>query len=202
MGRAIRFGTSALVATLITFALFFLMQALIESGQKGLPDDVAGRNIEMVKVEREQNIQRKERVERPPEQVKPPELEMPKVNSSAPSQTVFNFDLPRGRQTIQGSGIATGDGEYLPIVKVNPIYPRRAQEQGIEGYVVVEYTVTTQGTTRDVTVVEADPRGYFEREAIKAAEKYKYKPRIINGEAVEVPGVKTIIYFSFGDDDK
>lgn len=200
MVKAIRFGTSAVVASLITFGLFFLMQMLIESGAKELPDDIEGRNIQMVKVERDQDIQRKERVERPPEQVKPPELDMPQVNSSAPTQTVFNFDLPRGTQNIQGSGISTGDGEYLPIVKVNPIYPRRAAEQGVEGYVIVQYTVTTQGTTKDVVVLEAEPRGYFERAAIKAAEKYKYKPRIINGEPVEVPGVKTIIQFNFADE--
>lgn len=199
--KAVRFGTSAVVAIFVTLGLFFLMQTLIESSAKGLPDDQAGRKIELVKVERDQEVQRKERVERPPEQVKPPELDMPDVRTNAPNQTVFNFDLPRGTQTIQGSGIATGDGEYLPIVKVNPIYPRRAQEQGIEGYVMVEYTVTTIGTTRDVVVIEAEPRGYFERAAIKAAEKYKYKPRVINGEAVEVPGVRTIIYFNFGEEE-
>lgn len=199
--KAVRFGTSSLVAVFVTLGLFFLMQTLIESSAKGSLDEQQGRKIELVKVERDQEVQRKERVERPPEQVKPPELDMPDVRTNAPTQTVFNFDLPRGQQTIQGSGIATGDGEYLPIVKVNPIYPRRAQEQGIEGYVMVEYTVTTTGTTRDVVVVEAEPRGYFERAAIKAAEKYKYKPRVINGEAVEVPGVRTIIYFNFGEDE-
>jgi periplasmic protein TonB len=200
MGKTIRFGTSAAVATVVTFALFFLMQLLIESGAKELPDEAAGRNIEMVKVEREQDLQRKERVKRPPEQVKPPELEMPKVNTNSATQTVFNFDLPTGSQNIQGSGISTGDGEYLPIVKVNPIYPRRAQEQGIEGSVLVRYTVTTSGATKDVVVVEAQPRGYFERAAIKAAEKYKYKPRIINGVAVEVPGVQTRIYFNLAEE--
>lgn len=200
MGKVIRFGASAGIATVVTLALFFLMQLLIESGAKGLPDEGPGRNIEMVKVEREQDIQRKERVERPPEQVKPPELEMPQVNTSAATQTVFNFDLPTGQQTIQGSGISTGDGEYLPIVKVDPIYPRRALEQGIEGSVLVRYTVTTSGATKDVIVIEADPRGYFERAAVKAAEKYKYKPRIINGVAVEVVGVQTRIHFGLEGD--
>ncbi len=200
MVKIARFGTSTLVAIVVTLALFFLMQMLIESGGKGIDDSKAGRNIELVKVERDQDIQRKERVERPPEQVKPPELEMPRVNSTAPTKTVFNFDLPTGRQTIQGSGIATGDGEYLPIVKVDPIYPRRAQEQGIQGSVLLRYTVTTTGTTKDIEVIEAEPRGYFERAAIKAAEKYKYKPRVINGEPVEVPGVQTRIYFNLAED--
>ncbi len=200
MGRFIRFGTSAVISTVVTLALFFLMQLLIESGAKELPDDTKGRKIEMVKVEREQDLQRKERVERPPEQVKPPELEMPQVNTNSATQTVFNFDLPRGTQNVQGSGISTGDGEYLPIVKVNPIYPRRAQEQGIQGSVLVRYTVTTSGSVKDVEVVEAEPRGYFERAAVKAAEKYKYKPRVINGVAVEVPGVQTRIYFNLAEE--
>lgn len=197
-----RFGSSAFGALVVTFGLFFVMQMLIQSGTDKPLDEDKSRNIELVKVERNEEIQRKERVERPPEQVKPPELEMPDVNTSAPTQTVFNFDLPTGAQTVQGTGITTGDGEYLPIVKVNPIYPRRAAEQGIEGYVIVEYTVTTLGTTRDVVVVEADPRGYFEREAIKAAEKYKYKPRVINGEAVEVPGVRTKINFELAGEGR
>lgn len=200
MGKAIRFGTAAAVSTVVTLALFFLMHLLIESGDKELDTDAAGRKIEMVKVEREQDLQRKERVERPPEQVKPPELDMPQVSASSATQTVFNFDLPTGRQTIQGSGISTGDGEYLPIVKVNPIYPRRALEQGVEGSVLVRYTVTTSGAVKDVVVVEADPRGYFERAAVKAAEKYKYKPRIINGVAVEVPGVQTRIHFDLAEE--
>ena len=101
MGKAIRFGSSAAIATVVTLALFFLMQLLIESGAKGKLDENAGRKIEMVKVEREQDLQRKERVERPPEQVKPPELEMPQVNTASATQTVFNFDLQTGQQTIQ-----------------------------------------------------------------------------------------------------
>lgn len=197
-----RFASSAFGALVITFGLFFVMQMLIQTGGKSKLDDTKTRNIELVKVERNEEVQRKERVERPPEQVKPPQVEMPDVNTSAPNQTVFNFDLPKGTQNVAGTGISTGDGEYLPIVKVNPIYPRRAAEQAVEGYVIVEYTVTTTGTTKDVHVIEADPRGYFEREAIKAAEKYKYKPRVINGEAVEVPGVKTRINFELAGEGR
>jgi len=195
-----RYSSSIVVATAVTFGLFFLMQALIESGDKGLPDEAKRRNIEMVKVEREENVQRKERVERPPEQVKPPELEMPKVTAQGPSKTVFNFDLPRGPQNVQGTGINTGDGEYLPIVKVNPIYPPRAAGRGIEGYVVVEYTVNRDGTVRDVVIIEAEPPGVFNRAAVAAAQKYIYKPRVIDGTPVEVPGVRTRITFELEDE--
>jgi protein TonB len=175
------------------------MQALIASGDKKIPDDQTRHNIKMIKVDREETVQRKERVERPPEQVKPPELEVPKVITTGPSKTVFNFDLPTGPQTILGSGINTGDGEYLPIVKVNPIYPPRAAGRGIEGYVLVEYTVNRDGTVRDVTIIDAEPPGVFNRAAVSAAQRYIYKPRVIDGTPVEVHGVRTRITFELED---
>jgi protein TonB len=97
-----------------------------------------------------------------------------------------------------GLGFGVSDGEYLPIVKVAPIYPPRAAARGLEGYVVVQYTVTTDGSTRDVTVVESSS-SLFDRAAIESAQKYKYKPRIIDGTPVEVPGVSTRIEFILED---
>ena len=53
-----------------------------------------------------------------------------------------------------GFSLGVGEGDYLPIVKVAPIYPQRALVRGIEGYCVVQYTVTRQGTIRDPFVCE------------------------------------------------
>ena len=91
--------------------------------------------------------------------------------------------------------LESGDGEYLPIVKVAPVYPRRALQRGIEGYVIVEFIVTKQGSVRDPVVVEANPQGIFERAAMDAALKFKYKPRVVNGEPTEVAGVQNRITF-------
>ncbi|MBN1239057.1 MAG: energy transducer TonB, partial [Gammaproteobacteria bacterium] len=85
-------------------------------------------------------------------------------------------------------------GEYLPIVKVAPVYPARAASRGLEGYVIVEFTVTRTGTTKDISVVESTS-SLFERAAVDAAGKFKYKPRVIDGEPVEVPGVRNKITF-------
>jgi len=67
--------------------------------------------------------------------------------------------------------------------------------RGIEGYVIVEFTVTKQGTVRDPQVVKAVPESLFDRAAMDAALKFKYKPRVVNGEAVEVAGVQNKISF-------
>jgi protein TonB len=83
----------------------------------------------------------------------------------------------------------------LPIVKVSPIYPRRAQSRGIEGYVIVEFIVTKNGSVRDAIVVEAKPEGIFDQAAMAAALKFKYKPRVVDGVAMEVAGVQNKISF-------
>jgi protein TonB len=86
--------------------------------------------------------------------------------------------------------MAQGDGEYLPIVKVAPIYPRRAQTRGISGYCIVEYTVTTSGAIRDPRAVDCQPSGVFDKASVKASLKFKYKPRVVDGEPIEVAGVR------------
>jgi len=94
---------------------------------------------------------------------------------------------------ISGAGfsLGVGEGDYLPIVKVAPIYPQRALLRGIEGYCVVQYMVTRQGTIRDPFVIEDQcTNSMFQRPSLQAALKFKYKPRVIDGQAVEVPGVQ------------
>ena len=90
-----------------------------------------------------------------------------------------------------GFSLGVGEGDYLPIVKVATIYPNRALTRGIEGYCVVQYTVTRQGTVKDPVVIEDQcTSSLFYSASLNAALKFKYKPRIMDGEAVEVPGVQ------------
>ena len=67
--------------------------------------------------------------------------------------------------------------------------------RGIEGWVLLTFTITPEGTTKDIEVLDADPKGYFERAAKDAVRRYKYKPRIENGVAVDWPGVQLVISF-------
>ena len=69
-----------------------------------------------------------------------------------------------------------------------PIYPRSAQTRGIEGHCIVRYVVTTSGSVRDPQVVECSS-SIFARSSLRASLKFKYKPRVIDGKAVEVHGV-------------
>ena len=97
--------------------------------------------------------------------------------------------------SISGLGLVASDGDYLPIVKIAPVYPASAQSRGIEGFCLVEYSVTAAGTTRDPKVIEAEPAGIFNKVSIAAALKFKYRPRVVNGEPIEVHGVRNLFRY-------
>ncbi|MHA7815921.1 MAG: energy transducer TonB [Pseudohaliea sp.] len=192
MGNSlVRSLVGALVAVPVALGLFFLMQALIDREYQ--QEDVKNRKIaDIVVPEREIDINVKETK---PEKVEDPEEPPPEME---PMEVDFDTDLNVANVapgasvdvSISSSGMSAGDGEYLPIVKVAPIYPRRAQTRGITGYCIVEYTVTKSGSIRDPRPVDCEPSGVFERASVKAAEKFKYKPRVVDGEAIEVAGVQ------------
>ncbi len=192
----------ALVLSLgITLALFYVMQSLIKSGDSALTDPPRGSVLDFVRVKKEEAVQKKERKPRkpPPPKEPPPQMNQPQLDSATPNSdgNAVDFSADVGADVSLDGGLAleSGDGEYLPIVKVAPVYPRRALQRGIEGYVIVEFTVTKQGSVRDPLVVESNPEGIFERAAMDAALKFKYKPRVVNGEPAEVSGVQNRITF-------
>ena len=89
--------------------------------------------------------------------------------------------------------------DYLPVVKVSPEYPPRAVARGIEGSVILKFTVTEKGTVKDPVVVESDPAGIFDRSATQAALKFRYRPRVVDGKPTQVEGVKHKIVFELED---
>ncbi len=189
------------LGSVVTFLLFFLMQAVIATDEARLDEGAKGKLLDFVRLEEDQELQTKQRKPKPPPppDEPPPDMPKPEFESSDISQGVdvgaVDVDV---NLNVEGGGFSS-DGEYLPIVKVNPQYPRRAQTRGIEGYVLLEYIVTKTGAVRDPVVIEAKPPGIFNRAAINAALKYKYKPKVVNGEPIDVAGVKTRITFEMAD---
>ena len=191
MGSLQRVIVGGLLAVPVAIGLFYLMQALVDRDYKQqdtkarkiadivVPDKVIETNLKEVKPEKVEDP------EEPPPDLEPIDFDTDidmNVANTAPT-TGINLKL-------SSSGMSSGDGEYLPIVKVAPIYPRRAQTRGISGYCIVEYTVTKTGSIRDPQAVDCQPSGIFESASVKAAEKFKYKPRVVDGEPIEVAGVQ------------
>ena len=196
-----RYGISLALGAIVTTVLFLIMQAVRASDEAKLDEGAKGKLLELVRLEDDEEIQTKQRKPKPPPppDEPPPDMPKPEFESSDVSQGMdigvvdVNVDL-----NVGGGGFSS-DGEYLPIVKVAPVYPRRAQTRGIEGYVVLEFIVTKTGAVRDPFVVEAKPPGIFDRAAISAALKFKYKPKVVNGEPIDVAGVRNRITFELAD---
>jgi protein TonB len=159
-------------------------------------DEIKAQKVaEIVVPDKEIETNRKEelpeKVEDPDEP--PPDMEPLDFDTDLDMRTANMAPAVAVNVSINASGLSSGDGEYLPIVKVAPIYPRRAQTRGITGYCIVTYTVTTTGAIRDPYVEnesDCSPKGIFERASLKAAAKFKYKPRVVDGQAIEVAGVQ------------
>lgn len=190
----VRLVIAAVAGLAIAGLLTLFMHVLIEFSQQELVQTPRANMLDFVRVKREESSQRKKpRPQRPQNQEAPPAPPTPQAADQSMSDTALQVSMPTASADVSvdiGSGIGTGDGEYLPIVKVAPAYPIKAAAMSIEGECIVEFTVTTTGATKDVvTVPERCPK-VFARSSVAAARKFKYKPRIVDGEPIEVPNVR------------
>lgn len=194
-----RYIFSIFVGVAVTLGLLFIMQLLIATGKAALTEPRERYMLEFVRVRRNENVNTEDfQPEKPPPPPEvPPEVppqEMDNVDPNAPS---INVAAPSagGVEDIGGpGGFNVAEGDYLPIVRVAPVYPARALSRGLEGYVDLSFTVTEAGTVAD-PVVDFSTSSLFERAAVRAVLKFKYKPRVVDGVPVRVPGVKTRISF-------
>ncbi|MEP4148991.1 MAG: energy transducer TonB [Halioglobus sp.] len=182
---------SILLAIPVVVGLFMIMHSLIDRDFEN--PEVSNQKIaDLVQpdedIQLETTTKKPDKVEDPEEP--PPEIDMAQIDLDMDTNVDNIAPTASIDISISTTGMSSGDGEYLPIVKVAPIYPRRAQTRGISGYCIVEYTVTTSGAIRDPVAVDCQPSGVFEKASVKAATKFKYKPRVVDGEAIEVAGVQ------------
>lgn len=198
---AVRLLGALAVSAAVTLALLWAMQALISTAGQTLSEARRVHFVDFVRVEREEHVtHRRQRPPKPPPpKAPPPPPPQPRLQAPTPGTEPIPVQAvpvsPRIELSATGINLAPAEGEYLPLVKVQPVYPRRALARGIEGYVIVEFTVTRTGSVRDVRVVESNPPGVFDRAAVEAARKFRYKPRVVDGQPIDVPGVRNKITF-------
>jgi protein TonB len=198
-----RYVFSVVIGTVVTLSLLFVMHLLIVTGKQALTKPRERTNLEFVRVKRNESLNVEdftpERPPKPPEA--PPETppqDLDNVDPDAPSINVAPPKVQASTDIGGPGGMNIAEGDYLPIVRVAPVYPARALSRGLEGYVDMSFTVTTTGTVRDPVVIFSTS-SLFERAAIRAVLKFKYKPRVVDGVPVDVPNVKTRITFKIED---
>ena len=180
--------------------LFWLLYALIHSTTGAVPNGEILPTVDFLRLAKNFEIESRERKpppEMPDRPEAPPEVPMQTTQIQGPTNTnvAINMRLENSTQVKSSFGLSSTDGEYLPIVKVAPMYPARAQSQGIEGWVLLSFTVTEAGGVADPKVIESQPPGVFDEAAKKAVLKFKYKPRVESGKPIAVPNVQHLIRF-------
>ena len=194
-----RYAFSIVIGTVVTLSLLFIMQLLIVTGKQALTDPRERHKLEFVRVKKNENLNTQDLTpEKPP---KPPETppetppqDMDNIDPDAPTIDVGRPEVTANTDIGGPGSMNIAEGDYLPIVRVAPVYPSRALSRGLEGFVDMSFTVTSTGTVKDPIVLQSTS-SLFERAATRAVLKFKYKPRVVDGIPVEVSGVKTRITF-------
>ena len=199
-----RYLSAMILGVIVSLFLFFLMQALIDSGDQNYKTSADSQILEFIRIKDDESLSFKDRVKPkkptpPKEPPPPPKLVVQKQAKPTVNKIkieIPNIDLP----TIAGGGPFLGnwegnplaEGDVLPIVRIDPKWPREALIEGIEGYVIVEVTIASDGSVRGASIIESIPKRMFDRSVIRAVLKWKFKPRIINGVAVERKAIQRL----------
>jgi protein TonB len=192
---------SAALGVVTAFGLFWVMQALI--GASGELKEAGTRlSVEFVRLRKDKTPEMKKREppkrQKPEQQPPPPEMNLAK--NMNPGDAVGDI-IPIGdsgmeleEATSLGAG-ASSDRGVVPLVQVMPDYPPRAQQQRIEGWVDIEFTISPVGTVQDARVIGSQPPIVFDRAALRAIRKWRYSPKIENGAPVSRRGQQARIRF-------
>jgi len=197
---------SGLLAVVVTFGLFWIMHVLVILNAQYEKTDYENINVDFFRQKEDSSAHTKDR--KLPDKVKkqatPP---TPKINAATNRPNLGNTggpvigipsaDMGGGPRL----GAALSDMDAVPLVRIAPEYPRRAAQLGLKGWVLLEFTVTTAGATKDIRVVDSEPPRTFDRAAMRAVTKFKYRPKVVDGQPVEQHGVQIVITFDGVQED-
>ena len=201
----IRWAVSMLMAAGITLGLFYFMQALIATGadldQRVSVVKIVDATMPEILLEVIEEIDKPEPIQDDTEVVE--DVQERQVNlSDGPSLNIerSSVEIDTGLQ-LSNASISATDGDMLPLVAIAPQYPTRAAQRGIEGWCLVSFTVNGLGNVVEdsVVVVDAEPRSMFDRSSIRAAGRFKFQPRVVDGQGVAVENVQYVFRYELED---
>ena len=192
-----RLPITLLLGAVLTVGMFWVLWRLI-SEPVDVGQQIQAQRIEFTRQRRETEVQTKEeeRVQRKPP---PPTPQVPKMafstggvdNNVASLNPNINPSANLGKLNLS----AGSDTDVLPLVRIPPEYPPRAVERGIEGWVIVRFTITATGAVKDPVIVDAQPKGIFDQAVLRSIVRWRYNPKVEGGVAVERVGVQTKLTF-------
>jgi protein TonB len=197
----LRFPVATGLGILVSFALFWVMQALVGvSGElkEGRPDP----RVEFVRLKKDHAPETKKR--EPPKREKPeqppPPPQMNLAQNMNPGEAIGEIAsmVDTGAELAEATALGAGassDRDVVPLVRVDPEYPPRARQRGIEGYVDLEFTIGSAGTVENPKVIGANPTAIFDDAALRAVRRWRYNPKLVDGVAVARTGIRVRLRF-------
>ena len=198
----VRFLVSILLGAAVTFVLFAFMAFLVSSGDRNKEEQLENIIVEVNTTPPKSAAETRRRVPPPPP---PPPKSPPKPAAPEPEANNnsggITFNMPglqiagaNAGMSAPGAGFGR-DGDATPIVRIEPKYPMQAARDGKEGWVKLSFTINEIGGVEDVTVLEAQPKRVFDKEAKRALRKWKYKPKVVDGKPQRQPGLSVQLDF-------
>jgi protein TonB len=196
------------LSLLASFALFWLLYVLIHVSGHGVDKAETLPTIDFVRLKRDtevESLQRRKPPPPPPEQPPPP-AKMKVAAESAQTEAPTPFAMPSlslsasvGGGPIIGEMGSAGpavsgllDGDIIPLQRIAPQYPREAARNRITGWVQLEVLVNADGSVRSARVMDSKPKGLFEASAVAAVLRWKFKPKVVDGQPVAQRGSQRI----------
>ena len=197
-----RYLPSSMLACAITFLLFWMMQALVVVEERRVTGTPGIKLIPSLSVHQPIRAQ----PPRTPKPVLPKLNNKPQTPSVVPSpktdlreSAIFPIGPLESQAPLEPNPSGTQDGELdrsaIALVRIPPTYPERALRRGIEGRVLVEFTISRSGAVENPIILAAEPTPIFNASALKAIRQWRYNPKIENGVAVPQHGIQISIPF-------
>lgn len=195
-----RYSSAIGMGAIATFGLLFLMQALIVLQPGAYSEPRPRSKIQIVRVKKDEDVRTRE-MPRPDEALKTAEPLPPRP------VTDYGDDLSISRASPPppapaGSRAVTAlrmiDGPLVAIVRVQPAYPAVAAARSLEGWVLVQFDVLPDGRVANAFIVDSSSR-LFEKAALNATYRFRYKPRVVDGEPAATTGIQNLFRFEMPD---
>lgn len=192
----------SLAAITITFLLFVLMQQLIATNEQWAEPIKDTPIISPFFEEQDSAVVARPKIPALPEPKVQPKNIPPDIsddgNDEISEPTDFTIDVPKNTYdtTID---LTSGGGDARPVVQIEPKYPAKAAQNGIEGWVKLVFDINAQGLVENVRILDAEPKRVFEAEAKRALKRWKYKPKMEQGRPVKQTDVLIQLEFNLGN---
>jgi len=193
-----RYWIKLIVPIIVTVIIFLIIQSLITQGS-GIDKDRNNPNyVDFIRIKQDDTLQERKRTipDKPPTPKRPPQPQIELDVNKPPPVAKLDFEMPDFSLPTDFSGaflsnlesMGSGISQLIPIVKVAPRCPREAQINGINGSVKMLLTISATGRVNNIVIQSFKPSRVFNSEAIKAVKRWQFKPKTIDGIAVDQKG--------------